>query len=105
MIPVSQADAKAACASIVVNAVVNLAKEANRAGKFATAKALEYGVDSMAAIRKEMKTWVDENSAGLIALGAARSTPDDQRYSSLTSGVISMDFAEHDDGTSYIVGS
>lgn len=75
-IPVTQDDAKAALASIVVEAVADLCHAANSAGRFYTERALERGVSPMKVIRQEMMQWVEDQAAGLVALGAARTTPD-----------------------------
>jgi hypothetical protein len=100
-IPVTQADAVLALAAVVAEAVSDLTHAANSAGRFFTERALERGVSPMRVVRQEMKDWVDENAAGLTALGAAR-TSTDQRSSSLSAGVITLDLAEHSDGTSTV---
>lgn len=100
-IPVTQTDAKAAIAAFVVGVVADLCHAQNNAGRFFTQKALESGVNPLAAIRRELKAWVEENAAGLAALGAAR-TLEDQRSNSLVAGYITMDIAEHSDGTAVV---
>lgn len=100
-IPITQTDAKAAIAAFVVEAVVDLCHAANSAGRFFTDQALARGITPMRAIRSEMKAWVDENAAGLEALGATR-TLEDQRANALTAGYLTIDIAEHEDGTSTV---
>ena len=73
-IPITQADAKAACAEIVIEVVVDLCHAANSTGRFFTDRALERGVNPMKAIRDDMAAWVEMQAPGLEALGAARST-------------------------------
>jgi len=75
-IPITQTDAKAAIAAIVIEAVVDLCHAANSAGRFFTERALERGIAPMKVIRQEMADWVADNAAGLAAMGAARVTPD-----------------------------
>lgn len=100
-IPVVQADAKAALAAIVVEAVSDLAHAANSAGRYFTDAALARGVTPMRAIRQEMKQWVEDNAAGLEALGAERLATD-RRSNTLAAGVIDLDLSEHMDGTSTV---
>lgn len=72
VIPISQADAKAALAAIVVEAVADLCHAANSAGRFYTERALERGVSPMKVIRQEMGQWVESQADGLEMLGATR---------------------------------
>lgn len=75
-IPVSQADAAKALAAVVVEAVADLTLSANSAGRFYTEKALERGLSPLRVIRTEIAQWVEDQAAGLAALGAVRATPD-----------------------------
>lgn len=72
-IPLKQADAKVACAGIVIEAAADLCHAANSAGRFFTDTALARGVSPLRAIRREIDEWVKEQAAGLESLGAARS--------------------------------
>jgi hypothetical protein len=91
-IPIVQADAKAACAQIVVEATVDLCHAANSAGRFYTERALERGVAPMKVIRQEMADWVEDNAAGLENLGATRTT-------SLLGGLAYRDSDDNGDET------
>jgi hypothetical protein len=71
-IPVTQADAKAAVAQVVVEAVADLCHYANSSGRFYTERALERGVAPMKVLRQEMADWVEAQADGLELLGAAR---------------------------------
>lgn len=73
-VPITQADAKAACGEIVVEVVVDLCHAANSAGRFYTDRALERGVSPMKVLRQEMADWVELQAPGLENLGATRST-------------------------------
>lgn len=75
-VPVSQADAVSALSAVVTEAVADLALAANSAGRFFTDRALERGVAPMKVIRHEMSAWVEDQAAGLVGLGAVRTTPD-----------------------------
>ena len=70
VIPVTQADAKLACAGIVVNAVADLAHFANSAGRFYSDKALEGGISPWKSIYDEMNAWAASMTPGFILLGA-----------------------------------
>src|SRR5512133_1706812 len=72
-IPVVQADAKAALAQVVVEAVADLAHSVHSAGRFFTERSLARGDSPMRVIRKEMSDWVDAQADGLESLGAVRS--------------------------------
>ncbi len=73
-VPITQADAKAACGEIVVECVVDMCHAANSTGRFFTDRALERGMNPMKAIREDIADWVEAQAPGLEALGAARST-------------------------------
>lgn len=73
-VPIVQADAKAACAEIVIECVVDMCHAANSTGRFFTERALERGVNPMAAIRQDIASWVEAQAPGLEALGATRNT-------------------------------
>ena len=73
VIPVSQADAKLALETIVVEAVSDLCHAANSAGRFYTDRALERGQAPMKVIRQEMAEWIGEHAEGFEAIGAGRS--------------------------------
>ena len=73
-IPITQADAKAACAEIVIECVVDMCHAANSTGRFFTDRALERGLNPMKAIREDIASWVEAQAPGLEALGASRST-------------------------------
>ena len=72
-IPIVQADAKAACAEIVIECVVDMCHAANSTGRFFTERALERGMNPMKAIREDIASWVEAQAPGLEALGASRS--------------------------------
>lgn len=94
-IPITQADAKAACDQIVVEVVSELCHASNSAGRFFTARALERGIAPMKVIRQEMDEWVEDNAAGFEALGARRNR-------SLTGGILFRDTDESGDDTAPI---
>lgn len=71
-IPITQADALDACASVVIPAVVDLCHAANSTGRFYTDRALERGISPLRAIRNEIAQWVEEQAPGLELLGATR---------------------------------
>jgi hypothetical protein len=73
-VPITDADAAAACGQIVVEVVTDLCHAANSAGRFYTERALERGVSPMKVLRQDMADWVENNAAGLENLGATRTT-------------------------------
>ncbi len=73
-VPITQADAKAACGEIVVECVVDMCHAANSTGRFFTDRALERGMNPIKAIREDIGEWVEAQAPGLEALGATRST-------------------------------
>lgn len=73
-VPISQTDAKAACAAIVTEVVAELCHAANTTGRFFTDKALERGQSPMRVLRQEMADWVEMQAPGLESLGASRTT-------------------------------
>ena len=73
-VPITQTDAKAACAALVVEVVAEMSHAANSAGRFFTDRALERGVSPMRVMRQEMADWVELQAPGLQALGATRTT-------------------------------
>ena len=73
-IPITDADAAAACGEIVVECVVDMCHAANSTGRFFTDRALERGMNPIKAIREDIAEWVESQAPGLEALGAARST-------------------------------
>jgi hypothetical protein len=75
-IPITQADAKAACDQIIVEVVTDLCHAANSAGRFYTERALERGNAPTKVLRQEMADWVEDNAVGLANLGATRLIPD-----------------------------
>jgi hypothetical protein len=94
-IPIAQEDAKAALASIVVEAVADLAMFANNGGRFFTDQALARGVSPMKVIRSEMAQWVEDQADGLELLGANRTR-------SSSAGVLSRDSDESGNPTAPI---
>jgi hypothetical protein len=72
VIPVTQADAVLALQGVVVEAVSDLCRAANSAGRFFTDRALERGVAPMKIIRQEMADWIGEHAEGFEAIGTAR---------------------------------
>lgn len=74
-VPITQSDAKAACAQIVVECVSDLVHAANSAGRFFTERAIERGTPPMKVLRQDMAAWVEDQAAGLAALGAAMISP------------------------------
>ena len=94
-IPITDADAKAACGQIVVEVAVDLCHAANSTGRFFTERALERGVSPMKALRQDMAEWVEANAAGLELLGATRT------YSAL-SGIAYRDSDNSGDATAPI---
>ena len=91
-IPITQTDAAAACAALVVEATADLCHAANSTGRFFTKAALERGVSPLMAIRKEMDAWVEAQADGLEQLGATRNR-------SLTAGILYRDADEGGDET------
>ena len=71
-IPITDADAAAACGQIVVEVVVDLCHAANSTGRFYTDKALSRGESPMRVLRQDMADWVEAMAAGLALLGATR---------------------------------
>lgn len=71
-IPITQADAKAACGQIVVETSVDLCHAANSTGRFFTDRALERGISPSKVLRQDINDWVEDNAAGLEILGAHR---------------------------------
>lgn len=53
----------------VVNLVADLVNWKNSSGRFFTEKAVERGITPMAAIQKDINTWIGLNAEGLIADG------------------------------------
>jgi hypothetical protein len=94
-VPITQADAKAACDQIIVEAVVDLCHAANSTGRFFTDAALERGTSPLMVIRREMSDWVAQSAAGLELLGATRN------YSAL-SGIAYRDSDNSGDATAPI---
>jgi hypothetical protein len=94
-IPITQADAKAACGQIVVEAVTDLCHAANSAGRFYTERALERGVSPMKVLRQEMKDWVEDQAEGLELLGATRTRAS-------TAGILFRDGDESGNATAPI---
>jgi hypothetical protein len=86
-IPVSQATAKAALDSVVVEAASDLVQAANSTGRFFTEKALERGVSPLRAVRRELAEWVESQINGFSALGVSRNT-------GTTSGILSRESDE-----------
>lgn len=75
-VPVTDADALPAINGFVNSMVADLVRAANAAGRFFTERAVEYGVNPMKVINGDVRAWVDANTAGLVAMGAARPTSD-----------------------------
>jgi hypothetical protein len=94
-IPIVQADAKAACAQIIVEAATDLCHAANSAGRFYTERALERGVAPMKVIRQEMAQWVEDQADGLELLGATRTRAS-------TAGILFRDTDESGNSTAPI---
>lgn len=91
-IPITDADAAAACGQIVVEVVVDMCHAANSTGRFFTDRALERGESPMRVLRQDMQQWVEDNAAGLELLGATRT------YSAL-SGIAYRDTDESGNDT------
>jgi len=89
-IPITQADAKQACDSIVVEVCSELVKAANSTGRYFTERALENGVSPMRAVRGEIYNWVVSQISGFAALGVSRS-------GGTSSGILSRDSDESGD--------
>ena len=94
-IPITQASAKQACDQIVVESVVDLCHAANSTGRFFTDRALERGINPIAAIRQDMASWVEMMAPGLEELGATRTH-------SLLDGVAFRDSDNSGDATAPI---
>lgn len=73
-VPLTQADAKLAAASLVEQLVSDLAQAANSSGRFFSERFLERGVSNWAVIRSDISTWVEEYASGLEELGESRGT-------------------------------
>ena len=91
-IPITQTDAAAACAAIVVEAVADLCHAANSAGRFYTERALDRGMSPMRTIRQDMTEWVEDQADGLELLGATRTRAS-------TAGILYRDTDEGGDET------
>jgi hypothetical protein len=91
-IPVAQADAKAAIAEVVVEAVTDLCHSANSAGRFFSQRALENGISASKVLRKEMADWVEAQADGLELLGATRTRAS-------TAGILYRDSDNSGDAT------
>jgi len=97
--PVTNADAILILQAWVEQAVADLCAYANSAGRFFTEKALERGVSPMVSIRREVTDWIVSITESLIAAGVAHTDDDltEQASGSLVGGVLTMDFAEHNE--------
>lgn len=87
-IPITQADAKTACDSMVMEIASELVKVANSTGRYFTDKALENGVSPMRAVRSEIYSWVVSQISGFAALGVSRGG------SGSSSGILTRDSDE-----------
>jgi hypothetical protein len=74
--PITDADVTPALDGVVNSLVADLASTANSAGRFYSDRALENGVSPIKAINADVRAWVDANAAGLVAMGANRTTSD-----------------------------
>jgi len=92
-IPVTQADAKLALDSFVVNQVVQLCHAANGAGPYAPGSESLRGSSPMKVMLREAEAFITVHAAGLEALGATRTR-------NLTYG---LQCREEDDGGDEIV--
>jgi hypothetical protein len=74
--PITDADVTPAIDGFVNSMVADLVRAANSTGRFFTERAQEYGVNPMKVINNDVRAWVDANAAGLVAIGASRTTSD-----------------------------
>ena len=74
-IPLTQATAVLAAASLVEQLVSDLAQAANSSGRFFSERFLERGVSNWAVIRNDISNWVEEYASGLEELGVQRGSP------------------------------
>jgi hypothetical protein len=94
-IPVTQADAKLSIASVINQIAADLCHAANSSGRFFSQRSLESSMSVIYQVRKEIRDWARESADGLQALGAARSV--DGQTITMTGGVISLNFADHNE--------
>lgn len=71
-VPVTNEKAVSVLAMQVERWVADLVHEANRAGRFATQRAIENGITGMKTIEREVQKWAQEHATGLANLGADR---------------------------------
>ena len=77
--PITDGDITPALNSLVNQLTADMCHNANGTGRFFTQRAIEYGVNPMKAINGDVKAWVADNLAGLVAMGAQRPTTDASR--------------------------
>ena len=75
-VPIKQADAKLACAQIVIESVIDMCHAANSAGRFYSDKYLSGKSPTRISrmLSGEMADWVEANAAGFEQIGATRNT-------------------------------
>ena len=74
-IPITQSDAKAACAQIIVEVTAEMVHYSNSAGRFYTDKALARGDAPGKVLRQDMADWVEAMASGFVTLGISRAQP------------------------------
>lgn len=94
-IPVTQADALMAITGVIEEYSADLVLATGNQGRFYQEPFQRTGMNRMAFISKEINEWVIAAADGLEAMGVPRDT--EGGASSLQAGVISLDFADHNE--------
>ena len=71
-VPITQADAKLACVSLVSETVKDMVAAANSTGRFFSEQSMKSNLSMLSQIRIDIKDWVEESAAGLEEIGATR---------------------------------
>jgi hypothetical protein len=74
-VPITDADVTPALDGFVNAMTADLVHAANSTGRFFSERALENGVSPIKAINNDVIAWVENMAAGLVVLGATRSSP------------------------------
>ncbi len=71
-VPITQADAKLACVSLVSETVKDMVAAANSTGRFFSESSMKSNLSMLAQIRRDIKDWVEDSASGLEEIGAPR---------------------------------
>ena len=71
-VPITQADAKLSCVSLVDETVKDMVAAANSTGRFFSENSLKSNLSMLAQIRMDIKDWVSDSATGLEEIGAVR---------------------------------